>query len=162
MTLTEFLLARIAEDEAAARAATPGPWRWDHTPAEGWGHQPPDLVTVAREERSYTLNNGEVRTYTAPVGTIISSWGHDADGVTVDDRDADHIALHNPARVLAECEAKRRIVEAHGPATTSGDYPCRCEYDDWSNENPDGPCDTLCHLATVYSDHPDYRDDWRP
>ena len=84
MTITEFLLARIAEDEAVARA-----WRT-------------------------RIDQGEI-----PIlfhGVVI------------------------PDRVLAECAAKRRIVEGW-----------RDEYHDtW----------VLMHLASVYADHPDYDPAW--
>lgn len=87
-TITEFLLARIAEDESAA-----------------------DRV--------------EFRPY---VG----------DGVPQSLTD----------RVLAECEAKRRIVEVarYAPEGAGG----------WGFRR------TLRALASVYADHPDYRDEWRP
>lgn len=54
----------------------------------------------------------------------------------------------SPARVLAECEAKRLIVadcaEYEGPET-------------------DGlSVRTLLALAAVYAEHPDYRQEWRP
>lgn len=88
------------------------------------------------------------------------SWSHRAGGVDLrdlvenrkrfaevpSDRD-EHIARHSPARVLAECVAKRRIVEhvEPDPLTLSpgDDYVLRL-------------------LAQVYADHPDYREEWRP
>jgi hypothetical protein len=54
--------------------------------------------------------------------------------------------LIGPERVLAECEAKRRIVELHGPHGQSDELPCR----------------ELAVVAAVYSDHPDYDEAWRP
>lgn len=56
---------------------------------------------------------------------------------------ADHIARHDPARVLAECEAKRRIVE--WASDGEGEFH-------WST--------VLAPLAAVYADHPDYREEW--
>lgn len=71
-----------------------------------------------------------------------------------------HIARHDPARVLAECEAKRRIVgfaeetlatEGHGfPADDSG-YE---EAHSMANA-------TLRALALPYADRPDYQETWR-
>lgn len=59
-----------------------------------------------------------------------------------------------PARVLAECEAKRQIVAAHADDHKfCGDEVIL---------EPGAPCDTLLTLAAVYADHPDYRDEWRP
>lgn len=127
-TLTDFLLARIAEDEAKARAADSGRWlgqdkgitfEWD---ADDWH----DDETQARLEADMHANQHH-----------ISNWG--------------------PRRVLAECEAKRRIVEFHGQdvdrdfcATCSGSGP---RAQGW-------PCDTLRALAQVYADHPDYQPEW--
>jgi hypothetical protein len=97
-TLTEFLLARIAEDEAGYRAEAEGiPW-----------------LTV----------NGR------------SLWAH----------------------LLAECEAKRRIVEKYERALDS------------RREHPDDLATAgallALHgvvgiLASTYADHPDYREEWR-
>ena len=56
-----------------------------------------------------------------------------------DDHLAAHIARHDPARVLREVAAKRAILDAVG-------------YDDRE--------DVAGHLAAVWSDHPDYRQEW--
>lgn len=104
-TLTEFLLARIAEDEAVAREAIDCGPEWVH----------------------------EAMRYGA-----------------------------NPARVLAECEAKRRIVEYR--------YSWNLEAERMS-EPPFGPIfeakvsaadAVLRALALPYADHPDYDEVWRP
>ena len=90
MTLAEFLLARIAEDEQVARSSLA-----THEEGEPWG------------------------------------YGHLPD-------DGPHIARWSPARVLAECAAKREIVE---------------RFVAW---------DAVRLLAAPYSAHPDYDKDWRP
>jgi hypothetical protein len=68
-----------------------------------------------------------------------------------------------PARVVAECEAKRRIIEREhvecgghpGPWMPHDDYgPGYCWREDEHNM-------TLTDLAAVYADHPEYRDEWR-
>jgi hypothetical protein len=63
----------------------------------------------------------------------------------------------DPARVLAECEAKRRIVELHAGYRDelSGFWYCdACDRSHW-------PCETLMILAQPYSDHPDYLKEWK-
>lgn len=79
------------------------------------------------------------------------------------------LSAHAPARVLAECEAKRRIVELHavstkrewvnpidGPAYQEDEHTCAiCG---WVPE----VCETIKLLALPYADHPDYREEWRP
>lgn len=70
---------------------------------------------------------------------------------TETDHSAAHIARFDPARVLAECEAKRRVVTAIAR---------------WLDAHPDedhvpAGDDALCWLALPYADHPDYREEWR-
>lgn len=77
------------------------------------------------------------------------------------DRDvAQHVARHDPARVLAEVAAKRAIVALHGER----DGECMsCAYGGgFSVRYDDHPCDTLRHLAAVYAGHVDYRAEWAP
>lgn len=64
-------------------------------------------------------------------------------------RERDHIIRHDPARVLAEIEAKRALVdefERCGPNT----------------EGYSGLRFAVAVIATVYADHPDYREEWKP
>ena len=83
------------------------------------------------------------------------------------DRAAEHVARHDPARVLAECSAKLRLVLA-----------CRDIGPDraFLGARPEGLADfplaptnqhqlaavTLALLALSYADHPEYRQGWRP
>lgn len=74
-----------------------------------------------------------------------------------------------PARVLAECAAKRRIVALHSETSEMRDYgnwePHLCRSCGGQGYNDfDGiayPCDTIKALASVYADHPDFREEWR-
>jgi hypothetical protein len=52
------------------------------------------------------------------------------------------------AEVLAECRAKRRIVERHS------------DCDDASSGDP-ASCADIRDLAAVHADHPDFREEWR-
>lgn len=79
------------------------------------------------------------------------------------------IAAHDPARVLREVEAKRRIVEIHrvvggfededmtdlGPGCSECGYSA--EYGDRG-----GWCETLRLLASLYDDRPGCQEEWRP
>jgi len=62
-----------------------------------------------------------------------------------------HIARHDPARTLREVAAKRAILEL--------DICMACDVEGQ-------PCDhrnyTLEYLAEAYSDHEEYREEWRP
>jgi hypothetical protein len=139
-TLTEFLLARIAEDETAARivdstrwvtgfvrAGRPGKWRGIEAHAVV-DEDTPNIAGVVDEA-------GEV------------ARSESASTVA-------HIARHDPARVLAECEAKRRIMAAHTPVDDEPDGWCNnCDGDGW-------PCTTMAALALPYADHEAYREEW--
>lgn len=96
MTITEFLLARIEEDEHAARQG-------DHR----------------------------------DVGNDIGWW-------SMSEGDVLHIGTD---RVLAECEAKRRMVDRHSACDD-------VSYGDASS------CPDMRDLASVYVDHPDYDAAW--
>ena len=137
LTITDFLLARIAEDEAAV-------YRWD---SDG-----PNGAVVA------TLWTGEAPGYTTVAASSVEGvWV--ADGREVEARHA-HI-LFDPARVLAECKAKREIVELAEEATgldMTVDQDRLCGARDW----PYVGDLILAHLAAVYASHPDYDPAWAP
>ncbi|MET8628863.1 DUF6221 family protein [Kitasatospora sp. NPDC004669] len=76
---------------------------------------------------------------------------------------AAHIARHDPARVLREVAAKRRVLRRHTLSPASGDpdlpwdnrYDCQYDGDDW-------PCTDVLDLLLPYADHPDFRTGWIP
>lgn len=73
-----------------------------------------------------------------------------------------HIARHDPARVLREVDAKRRLLDEHQPGTqeyVDGDVCMACTL---TGDGPYYPCATLRLLALPYSDHPDYQETWKP
>lgn len=87
-----------------------------------------------------------------------------ADGKEIDD--ARHVqVLFDPARVLAEYDARRRIVAHHnrvpdGAGDGGGD---RCSVCTSSGPDAQGwPCLTLRLLALPYANRPGYRSEWRP
>jgi hypothetical protein len=70
-----------------------------------------------------------------------------------------------PGRKLAECEAKRAMLEIHHDGN-AGLYPhsggfCSCCTDSEGLSDPGWPCPTLRTLVAPYADHPDYREEWR-
>jgi hypothetical protein len=60
------------------------------------------------------------------------------------------------ARVLAECEAKRRIVERHNLIAAGQGETIELAF------HEQGLFEALHFLALPYADHPDYREEWRP
>lgn len=81
--LADFLLARVAEDEAVAEAAT--------TLGHGWEPEGPHEVYA---------NGDDPHT-----GVLIAA--------DCPENDAAHITRWNPDRVLAECQVKRRLIFDH-------------------------------------------------
>jgi hypothetical protein len=61
-------------------------------------------------------------------------------------------------RVLREVEAKRAIVAAYVDSETC----LNRGYTELTRGSQLARLSVCRHLAAVYSDHPDYRDEWRP
>jgi hypothetical protein len=152
-TLTDFLLARITEDEASAITAGSGSWSWE----QGYGEMCND------PECSYG-SLMQVKT-TDPGGSNGLTQLMDVHGYDIHAgwEGAAHIARWDPFRVLAECEAKRRLVDLHTRETDMGEHRCIALDGDWvTSTYPGGRlCGTLTLLALPYANHPDYREEWR-
>ena len=92
----------------------------------------------------------------ARCGTVVSGeWER---------QDANHIARHDPARVLREVAAKRAIIEAADEASDldmSIDNDRRVGRRDMTEEPYLGDV-ILRALAASYADHPDFDEEWRP
>lgn len=92
----------------------------------------------------------------------VFSWPHE-DGQTLSP-DLDHSRRHGPARVLREVAAKRELLELHydgnpGPGDV---HYCGTCHDYYKHDAEDWPCETVRVLASAYSDHPDFDEEWRP
>lgn len=121
--LSDFVLARTAEDEIVADSAGSGEWWHDGRAVHSgqWWRPANDQRVVAH------------------IG---------------DRSDVAHIARQDPGRALAECKAKREIVQ--------------CCLEALSIELPGNEVvaadslaeETLRALARVYSDHPAFRVEW--
>ena len=71
-----------------------------------------------------------------------------------------HIARHDPARVLREVTAKRAIVTRYAAVRRAfGDREGGL-WPDVTRREKSHAYATLCDLAGIWSDHPDYRDEW--
>ncbi|WP_217502318.1 DUF6221 family protein [Streptomyces lunaelactis] len=76
---------------------------------------------------------------------------------------AEHVALHDPARVLREVAAKRRVLARHVLSPASGDPELPWDNrDDCQYDGEDWPCPDLLDLALIYTDHPSFREQWVP
>lgn len=153
MTLAEFLLARISEDEAVAHFAAGAP-----RPRGGWG-----FAGEMVGDRWETRGGGMLYVVGEENGADAGLWDDEGcDYMAPAPAVGAHIARHDPTRVLAECGAKRRIVAVHRYSQDGGH--CCAEPDDPFGEKMywHDPCPTLAALATIYADHEDYREEWRP
>ena len=129
--LIAFIRARIDEDERTARRAADvydGATTWELT-------------------RATAMDVGE-RTFIAEIGA-------DEDGFRPSE--LDHIARHDPARVLREVEAKRRILDEYRAAQANlKQHPDDLAGKGWLL----GTVRVINLLALPYADHPDYRPEW--
>lgn len=136
--LVRWLGEQLDEDEAKARAAGGEAWQWEH----GYGDMCNDR----------TCPYGELATDEA---VIMQVHGFD---VQQDDRQvADHIARHDPARVLREIDAKRKIIAAY--AQVAANDVNEVEY---AHGYANALGDAVRLLALPYADRPDYRAEWAP
>ncbi|MER6393626.1 DUF6221 family protein [Streptomyces sp. NPDC001523] len=70
---------------------------------------------------------------------------------------AQHLALHDPTRVLREIEAKRRVLARHVLSPAVGDpQPPWDDRDDCQFDGAPWPCDDVLDLASPCVDHPDF------
>lgn len=127
MDLAQFLRERLAEDERIARAAC-----WDEQ-SDVWTARPPQKSYERYTVVDY-LDDGVV---------AVTPENADDDGV------GRHIAAWDPARVLAEVEAKLGVLET-------------CQTFLHENENGPDPCarGVLRSLARPYRRRPDFDPAW--
>lgn len=80
---------------------------------------------------------------------------------------AKHIAAWDPARVLAECDAKRRAMARSGPFCDCGEHEQPMDPDtNWIVPIPHhydcSAYEAAKIFSVVYADRPGYREEWRP
>ncbi len=150
-TLAAWLLEQIAEDERRAEAAAPGGWEYCEDDVDG--------EIISDDEPHYSVafvRGGNPR--------------RGVEGMDGQNGTGRHVETWQPKRVLAECDAKRRIIEHHLPDSESGSPPeCSTCFDpetlhDWPEylvQEPH-PCPTLRLLALPYADREGYREEWKP
>lgn len=122
--IVEFLRARLDEDEQVARAAAD-----------------------AKGGAAWYVSRGGCGDIDIWVEQHLSEDDDDETEVSL------HVRRHDPARVLREVAAKRRLMALHRVGTD----PCDA-HDGATMESE--PCDVIGDLASVYSDHPDYDPAW--
>lgn len=160
--LVAFVRARLDDDAQAARAASEaaGEEQWIGSQESGhpwryehqgvWGDREDGVASTAPE---------------------VAATGQEAV--------QSHIARHDPARVLAEVDAKRRIADLHSVVYREigwledgqeehDEIPvcglCVPKHSHYQHREdvPEGPCLTVRLLALAWSDHPEYRPERAP
>ena len=133
MTLEEFLAARLSDDEATAKraASVAGPdWQYGlFLPDDG------PATTMLLSDQDVPL----------------------ADMLHRDDEEiAPFLIAHDPARVLHEVEAGRKLLAAYRKAVAEAEFP------NFEGGYATGLQDAVKIRAEVYDSHPDYDPKWRP
>ena len=153
MTIVEFLRARYDEDEAAARAAAAGgAWRYEDGDSVGAWTLYDEHWTIA-----------SLRTYRHEAYEYANRMPAFRHPAYVDaDANGRHIARHDPARVLREVEAHRRILAMHWPHKSFRGDVVTCGFCAGDGAAEDWPCPHVRLLAMPYDSHPDYDPSWSP
>ena len=131
-SLIEWLLLQIAEDEMKARTAGSEPWKWK-------------VVDTPTQRDALVRPDGSI---------CADSWGADRQETGFRGAEAKvFIERFNPERVLADCEAKRRMLaRLHNLAKA------------WwtTTRSADEARSIIREMALAYQNRPGYRDEWRP
>ena len=136
--LASWLLEQIAADEQVAREAAAGS---SGVRQPSWG---PEWTLEEDDDPGYSGTWG----IHSDAGTVISAG-------EVMRPEGRHIARWDPARVLAEIAAKRRLITRHSHTYTGDDGYQWCPRDD-----DHVPCLDLRTLAAPYADRPGYNSEW--
>jgi len=151
--LVAFLRARYDDEARAATAATPGPW-W-HNPSKQW-LGPEEFEAYDRTMGEEFVGYGGPHPFT---GCIAATGPADNPQSMAD---AAHIARWHPARVLAEVDAKRRIVDRLDYWETAASRAGVAGLSNFERGTRAELLATCRLLALPYADHPDYQPAWVP
>lgn len=144
--LAQFLHARLDEDAGAANLMAefyPAPW---DTADRGWmAHVVADAPSFREVTRLEQWAGMPTSAGSPDIGEIIA-----------------HIARHAPVRVLAEVDAKRRILDTVVPRMNEMDDQIEGEWGTPGSPDEYESITLLRLLALPYADHPDYLPEWAP
>jgi hypothetical protein len=154
--LIAFLNARLDEDAYMARRAGDG----DKRPHWVYDREKFRVLTAEGQARMIWPDG-----HPEPDRWVIAS--HREEGSLLD-VDGEHIARHDPARVMADVVVKRQIIELAKAANDhedviEGEFSHNSRARERGEEvDPRVGDSILMQLALLYADHPDYREEWRP
>lgn len=147
-----FLLARIANDRKIAEAAPPAPWSVEEIPDDrgiAWGVDGPVL---------------EGEEWPEPV--VVVDFDHDYQvprGGCINAAAANYIAHWDPARILAECNAKEEVVKEYLRMRDMANYESNAirSFDVRARTMTCALETALRYLALPYANHRNYQEEWR-
>ncbi|WP_280371128.1 DUF6221 family protein [Nocardia wallacei] len=152
-TIVEFIEARIADDEFAARFAM----RNREGASETWEKDTRDRYTpivVNPHVRDHPQLRGDGTIATPAAGERANAIAH-------------HIALHDPAYTFRRARGSRLILTAElkNLKEFDAEFGCGCSLDDIRADRCGslgglGRSDVLRGLASFWSTHADYREEW--
>jgi hypothetical protein len=143
LALVAWLRTCLDQDEATARACPPWPWRIEYD-------DNPDITASPGRRRGVLLDANE----DAPSLVVSDPYGEVGPA-------HEHIARHDPARVLKEVQAKRRLLDLYYLWRGTED-----SLDGMTRVGPSIPVEEeesfglLKALALPYSDRPGYLNTW--
>lgn len=151
VSIVEFLEARLSEEQAIAEAAPGGEWT-ACTEDSIAGASVYDEQWVLLYPMHYDHDNA-LSNQPGATGPMYIERSRD--------ELAAHIARHDPARVLAEIAAKRKVLEFWA-IWNEPDSDGHLRADTWAQATRHAIKIVMYQLALIHSDHPDYDERWRP
>lgn len=163
--LVQFLRARLDEDalwatEASRRSGEPAVeggvhWQWVDPETDEAIAPAPDRDEFVGGEDRFRVSLRSRETWPNPPWELPQFAIPTAEEIPT--AVGGHIARHDPARVLAEVEAKRKLLTEYAEVRQNegADY-------EWAGGWASGLGKAVALMALPYADHPDYRDTWRP
>ena len=121
------------------------------------------LAGVLDEDERVAIELGGRRWY-ADRGFVAADIGIVATGPQEDltAAEADHIARHSPASVLADIAAKRQIINMYRDSTSEPVNPPDIEDRERMEAEAGILEEVITSTAAAYSHRPGYRTEWRP
>ena len=172
--LVAWLRVVLDEDERAAKRASESSPNWQY---DGTNPRGPRVVVGRDTDDIWTRN----------INSAVWECDDELDGcIELADTwaaEAEHMARHDPAAVLADIAAKRAVLELHAIvwrditwlereddqlAEAIDELPvcglCVPRHSSFQSRDavPEGPCRTIRLLATGYTERPGYDPEWGP
>ena len=166
-----WLREQIEGDIRAARIISAGgfePQRWDTEPP-GQVNPAADpssaqISAAIGQDEAYSCGWVQIVVYERVIGDLPEAEYRDPGAVAaiaeIGRREFDHIRRHDPQDVIADCEAKLGLIEAHDKPTHYCPLPALPSKHGqlWTPE--EGPCWTLHLLARAYKHRDGYAEHW--